>query len=368
MKILLAVTGSVAATQVPKLYDALEAKGHEVKVIATEKASQLFPEFNKLSGGGIIKMPKFSFFSDKEEYCYDFSFKRNGPIWHIILRDWADVLLVAPTSANTMAKMANGLCDNLVTSVFRAWDFSKPVYIAPAMNTKMWLHPVTNTHISTLSKWGCNIIYPTPKQLECKEVGIGAMAHALTIADLVDGNRWLFPVHNYFLDNPEVQGIPFIPVFPHPGGFGTQRKHEHHTGVDIYTPDMSDVVAAEAGEIISIAPFTGVNAESPWWHDTMAVSVKGRSGIICYGEIEPDPNLTVGANLVQGSYIGKVKQVLKKPPKEKPAGHKISMLHIELIHPDYNRGTYQLNSWKPGEKRPWFMLDPTPYLQLASIE
>lgn len=60
------------------------------------------------------------------------------PVLHIELRRWADVLVLAPLSANTMAKVAHGLCDNLLTSVVRAWDYAKPMIVAPAMNTYMW--------------------------------------------------------------------------------------------------------------------------------------------------------------------------------------------------------------------------------------
>ena len=68
---------------------------------------------------------------------------RGDPVLHIELRRWGDVLLLAPLDANTLAKMAAGLCDNLLTCVARAWDRSKPVLFAPAMNTAMYEHPVS---------------------------------------------------------------------------------------------------------------------------------------------------------------------------------------------------------------------------------
>lgn len=78
---------------------------------------------------------------DEDEWsCWS---KREDPVLHIDLRKWADVLLVAPLSANTLAKLANGLCDNLLTCVARAWDFSRPLLVAPAMNTLMWESPFT---------------------------------------------------------------------------------------------------------------------------------------------------------------------------------------------------------------------------------
>lgn len=69
---------------------------------------------------------------------------------HIELRKWADCLLIAPLSANTMAKISNGLCDNLLTNVARAWDYNKPMILAPAMNTMMYENPITKKQITKL--------------------------------------------------------------------------------------------------------------------------------------------------------------------------------------------------------------------------
>ncbi|CAM9175148.1 unnamed protein product [Scytosiphon promiscuus] len=100
------------------------------------------------------------------------------PVLHIQLRDWADLLLVAPLSANTLAKLANGLCDNLVTCVARAWDFKngKKFVAAPAMNTHMWEHPMTDRHLSTLKELDIVIVPPASKLLACGDTGVGALA------------------------------------------------------------------------------------------------------------------------------------------------------------------------------------------------
>lgn len=75
------------------------------------------------------------------------------------LRKWADAFIIAPLDANTLAKIANGLADNLLTCVARAWDFNKPFYFAPAMNTCMWEHPLTNEHVKKLIMvLGCKVI------------------------------------------------------------------------------------------------------------------------------------------------------------------------------------------------------------------
>ncbi|OGN07687.1 MAG: hypothetical protein A3B86_02525 [Candidatus Yanofskybacteria bacterium RIFCSPHIGHO2_02_FULL_38_22b] len=84
----------------------------------------------------------------------------------------------APLSANTLAKIASGITDNLLTSIVRAWDRNKKIIIAPAMNTHMWDHPATKEHLAVLIRWYPHfvIIDPVVKTLECGDVGVGAMA------------------------------------------------------------------------------------------------------------------------------------------------------------------------------------------------
>jgi phosphopantothenoylcysteine decarboxylase len=89
-------------------------------------------------------------YTDQDEWSM---YKERGdPVLHIELRRWADAFLIAPLDANTMAKIANGLSDNLLSCVARAWDFNagKQFFFAPAMNTCMWEHPFTAEHIKKL--------------------------------------------------------------------------------------------------------------------------------------------------------------------------------------------------------------------------
>jgi phosphopantothenoylcysteine synthetase/decarboxylase len=111
-------------------------------------------------------------------------------ILHIDLRDWADLLVIAPLSAHTLAKLANGLCDDTLSCVVRAWDFGhhatragKPMVLAPAMNTAMWEHPLTEKQLDTFADFwnpkydtGVYVVAPQVKQLACGEVGDGALA------------------------------------------------------------------------------------------------------------------------------------------------------------------------------------------------
>lgn len=101
---------------------------------------------------------------------------------HVELAEWGEVLLIAPLSANTMAKLAMGLCDNLVSRLYRCWDSSKPVLVAPAMNTKMWDHAATGRHVQALRGMRVAVLPPVSKTLACGDVGVGAMA---SVGDVV---------------------------------------------------------------------------------------------------------------------------------------------------------------------------------------
>lgn len=102
---------------------------------------------------------------------------------HIQLRNWADIFVVSPLDANTLGKLAAGICDNLLTCVARAWDIlSKPLIICPAMNTQMWHHPITEESLNKLKSWGYILIPPISKKLACGDFGIGGMERVEVIA------------------------------------------------------------------------------------------------------------------------------------------------------------------------------------------
>lgn len=145
---------------------------------------------------------------------------------------------------------------------------------------------------------------------------------------------------------------PDIPTGDHPGAFGVQRKHDVHTGVDLYTGPGTPVVTVEDGIIARILPFTGPKAGSPWWHDTQCILVEGESGVVCYGELYVLHQLCPGTFAPAGALLGYVAQVLKKD-KGKP----MSMLHLEL----YKHGTREPALWLTD--RPLNLLDPTHKLQ-----
>lgn len=103
-------------------------------------------------GGGDCALrslyPDLNFVLDQDEWAAWSG--RGDPVLHIQLRDWAQIMVIAPLDANTMAKAAQGLCDNLLTCIVRAWDVARPLVFCPAMNTHMYKHPLTMRHTAML--------------------------------------------------------------------------------------------------------------------------------------------------------------------------------------------------------------------------
>lgn len=169
-RIILAASGSVAAIKFGILADSL-CDWAEVRAVATK------PSLHFINKNGLPASVKL--YTDDDEWS---SWSKIGDdVLHIELRKWADAMLIAPLSANTLAKVAGGLCDNLLSCIVRAWDFSKPMFVAPAMNTFMWNSPFTDRHLTSLEDLGVTIISPISKKLACGDTGNGAMAEPATI-------------------------------------------------------------------------------------------------------------------------------------------------------------------------------------------
>lgn len=197
--LLLAASGSVATIKIPNILHALSKHPKlSIRLILTKSATNFLAGQSKeqphLESLRHIKNVD-GIFLDEEEWVHPW--KRGQGILHIELRRWADILLISPLSANTLAKITGGFSDNLLTSVVRAWDTtveggSKRIMVAPAMNTMMWRHPVTRKQIKVLEEeWGVGnlgayvvddegegwfeVLRPQEKELACGDVGDGAM-------------------------------------------------------------------------------------------------------------------------------------------------------------------------------------------------
>lgn len=176
--LLIACCGSVATIKLPelvRLFSVHSEFAFEIKVITTARAMHFFDKQDLPAGVECL--------DDADEWSQ--WQKRGDPVLHIELGKWADVLLLAPLDANTLAKMAQGLCDNLVLCTTRAWDSDKPLLFCPAMNTRMWTHPITVDHIRQLRAWGHIEVPCIEKTLMCGDTGIGAMAKIEDIVQMV---------------------------------------------------------------------------------------------------------------------------------------------------------------------------------------
>jgi phosphopantothenoylcysteine decarboxylase len=173
MKLVLGVTASVAAKLTPKLVSAIlnTRPDIELRVIATETSLYFFDRKE-------VAVPVIT---DTDEWPGE-RYVKDQLIPHIDLGDWADALLIAPLSANTLSDMAHGKTSKLITSVVLAWPREKPIILAPAMNTRMWENPITQSNLSKVrSVYRTTIIEPEEGMLACKTRGIGAMAQIETI-------------------------------------------------------------------------------------------------------------------------------------------------------------------------------------------
>uniref|UniRef100_A0A3B5LNP1 Phosphopantothenoylcysteine decarboxylase n=1 Tax=Xiphophorus couchianus TaxID=32473 RepID=A0A3B5LNP1_9TELE len=174
VRVLVGVTGSVAALKLPVLVSALlQLPGVDVRVITTEHAKHFYNPSDV----------SVKIYTDKDEW--ELWTDRSDPVLHIELRRWADLLIIAPLDANTLGKIASGICDNLLTCVVRAWDTSRPLLFCPAMNTAMWMHPITAQQVSRLKEFGYVEIPCISKKLVCGDEGKGAMAEVSTIVSAV---------------------------------------------------------------------------------------------------------------------------------------------------------------------------------------
>lgn len=199
--ILLAASGSVATIKLVQIINGLKSQHNiSIRLILTRSASEFLSgqSLEQPTVDQISRLPHVdAVYTDAHEWAQPW--KRNAPILHIELRRWADVLVISPLSANTMAKIVNGMCDNLLTSVVRAWDVTgtvdgvkKKILVAPAMNTCMWNHPITARQLRVLEdEWGgengwFEVLRPVSKNLACGDVGNGAMVTWETIVEAIE--------------------------------------------------------------------------------------------------------------------------------------------------------------------------------------
>ncbi|WP_353192865.1 flavoprotein [Pandoraea pnomenusa] len=176
-RVLLGTTGSIGAKDTARLVELLH-RNHDVRVVASTPSLSFFDPTTVHCQASVH--------TDEDDW---YVWRRRGDrILHIALRNWADLFVIAPMTANTLGKLASGLCDNLLTTTYRAWQIeSKPLLVAPSMNKFMWEHPLTSTQMALLQSWGAKTIPPREKWLAGGDFGPAAMATPEHIVERVDG-------------------------------------------------------------------------------------------------------------------------------------------------------------------------------------
>ncbi len=185
MNIVVGITGGIAAYKAPELVRLLVKAGHTVRCAATEHALEFTTRVT------------LETVSQNPLYCDLFA---SGGTEHISLKDWADLLVVAPATANCIGKLASGVADDALSTLLLAMPPER-VLLAPAMNCQMWAHPALQRNIAMLKGWGIRTIGPAEGELACGTTGVGRMAEpeeiAACIAQLPTANsqlptqRWL---------------------------------------------------------------------------------------------------------------------------------------------------------------------------------
>ena len=169
--ILLGVSGGIAAYKAPELIRLLIKAGAIVRVVATKNALEFVTRLTLQT------------VSKSEVYVDTFESSNEYSTEHIALNNWADVLLVAPSTANILGKFANGIADDALSTTYLA--FNKKVFVAPAMNTKMYEHPAVESNIKLLKDRGVHFIEPSEGILACGDVGKGRMEDPIKIVDVL---------------------------------------------------------------------------------------------------------------------------------------------------------------------------------------
>lgn len=172
-KIVLCVTGGIAVYKAAALTSKLVQAGARIKVILSDSAAKFVTPLT------------FQALSRNEVYRDTFDEKNPQVISHIDLADWADLVLVAPATANTIAKLAHGIADNMITTTLLAT--TAPVWIAPAMNVHMYDHPAVKKNLSILAEFGYQFVEPSEGYLACGYVGKGRLEEPEKIVELIRG-------------------------------------------------------------------------------------------------------------------------------------------------------------------------------------
>jgi hypothetical protein len=222
------------------------------------------------------------------------------------------------------------------------------------MNTDLWHNFTVKRSINELKRFNnIKIIYPTVNKLEYGDYGIGALANIKDMVNIINGHTWSLPFNSYYALNDEcynnIDWKEYLPKSNEPGSFGFINNNNINTGVDIYCKNDSSIYAMEDGEVIDVHKL----------NESYVINIKGKSGVISYGNILPSFDIYKGRFITAKTNIGKVITVLSKEINKNIRNYNNEMLHIEL----YENFEDGINlTWNLNENRHNNLLDPMIYL------
>ncbi len=170
-RILLIVTGGIAAYKSLELVRLLKRQGIAVRAVMTQSATEFVTPLS------------MAVMTEDQVYGHMFDLKEEREIGHIQLSRQADLIVICPATANILAKMAAGICDDLATTILLATD--KPVLAVPAMNVRMWNHPATQRNLAQLRADGVHIMHPDEGAMACGEFGPGRLPEPPAVAEQI---------------------------------------------------------------------------------------------------------------------------------------------------------------------------------------
>ena len=173
VNILLGVTGGIAAFKAVSLASTLTAAGAAVRTVMTDSACQL------------VGPKSFEAVTNSAVYTTMWAPSEQHKVDHIALADWANIIVVAPATADIVGKVANGICDDLLSTILCAC-WSKPTLFAPAMNQNMWGNPAVRRNLKALAELGVDFVGPVEGRLACGDEGIGRMAEPEDILKYIE--------------------------------------------------------------------------------------------------------------------------------------------------------------------------------------
>ncbi|MCX5792986.1 MAG: flavoprotein [Elusimicrobia bacterium] len=159
--ILFQLTGSIACYKACNVISKLVQEGHDVKTVCSANALKFI---GKSTLEGLT-----------HNAVYTDTFEDRSALEHIALTKWLDLAIICPATANIMNKLAAGIGDDYISTVFLAFDFAKPYLIAPAMNQNMWAHPATKRSVGVLEGWGVKVLGTGLGYQACGDIGTGRL-------------------------------------------------------------------------------------------------------------------------------------------------------------------------------------------------